>query len=275
MSYLTAIVHPLIIIRLLEHRLFTPLLKKTNSRGTASVSLSISGPSASLMTNNIQNNNQIIQNPNIIALEKITEPISITNEAHSSINQSFDVSQSALKTNQSSALTQSSNSTSKKTSPLSIGNQKYRKCSEGFFGSNDESNRDSGASIRKHSQISMFHRPTEKSYADSVISTDNYESSVDTTTHLNKISPSHQSNNHHSPNQSKSTYLKDLSKKLLKRVNSSHHTSNVNCKNKNLKTNATKSRKNSSTVPNRDSTIENDSEFSMCDSDFIILLYYF
>ena len=46
MSYLTTIVHPLIIIRLLEHRLFTPLLKKTvkprTSTNYASFSLSIS-----------------------------------------------------------------------------------------------------------------------------------------------------------------------------------------------------------------------------------------
>ena len=50
MSYLTTIVHPLIIIRLLEHRLFTPLIKKTmtDPRGAASsvnpsISLSMSG----------------------------------------------------------------------------------------------------------------------------------------------------------------------------------------------------------------------------------------
>jgi hypothetical protein len=37
-------VHPLIIIRLLEHRLFTPMLKKTtNPRATPSVSLSMAG----------------------------------------------------------------------------------------------------------------------------------------------------------------------------------------------------------------------------------------
>ncbi|CAF0909879.1 unnamed protein product, partial [Brachionus calyciflorus] len=39
MSYLCTLVHPLIIIRLLEHRLFTPLLKKSNSRAPTSLSL--------------------------------------------------------------------------------------------------------------------------------------------------------------------------------------------------------------------------------------------
>jgi hypothetical protein len=39
MSYLTSVVHPLIIIRMLEHRLFTPLLRKTNSRAVNSNSL--------------------------------------------------------------------------------------------------------------------------------------------------------------------------------------------------------------------------------------------
>ncbi|RMZ95519.1 1-phosphatidylinositol 4-5-bisphosphate phosphodiesterase epsilon-1 [Brachionus plicatilis] len=39
MSYLCTLVHPLIIIRLLEHRLFTPLLKKSNSRKPSSFSL--------------------------------------------------------------------------------------------------------------------------------------------------------------------------------------------------------------------------------------------
>ena len=39
MSYLCTLVHPLIIIRLLEHRLFTPLLKKSNTRESSSFNL--------------------------------------------------------------------------------------------------------------------------------------------------------------------------------------------------------------------------------------------
>lgn len=39
MSYLCTLVHPLIIIRLLEHRLFTPLLKKSNTRESTSFNL--------------------------------------------------------------------------------------------------------------------------------------------------------------------------------------------------------------------------------------------
>ena len=54
MSYLTTIVHPLIIIRLLEHRLFTPLLKKTVKPRTSTnfTSLSISSASTNLISNN-------------------------------------------------------------------------------------------------------------------------------------------------------------------------------------------------------------------------------
>jgi hypothetical protein len=44
MSYLTTIVHPLIIIRLLEHRLFTPLLKKSVKPRSAFSSIASNSP---------------------------------------------------------------------------------------------------------------------------------------------------------------------------------------------------------------------------------------
>lgn len=137
MSYLTTIVHPLIIIRLLEHRLFTPLLKKTtNPHGTPSVSLSMSAACSNAIapfTTSSASNSQTINTP--------------TN--------------SFLKTSQDNAINVSSGIHHKKSlqcGPVSSGVAaavQKRKCSEGFYNTS-EFDAERTPTHRKHSQASIF-----------------------------------------------------------------------------------------------------------------------
>lgn len=145
MSYLSTIVHPLIIIRLLEHRLFTPLLKKTtNTRATPSVSLSMSAACSN-------------------AIAPLTASSSTSNNQLPA-GGAVGGSGSFLKT--SSQLQDPStvgpgiyHKKSLQCGPTSPGaSMQKRKCSEGYFNmTSSEFDRDRGsASQRKHSQASIF-----------------------------------------------------------------------------------------------------------------------
>ncbi len=97
MSYLSTIVHPLIIIRLLEHRLFTPLLKKTNSRAPVTPNQQITSVNLSkISSTNIDNdinylkvNNDINQNKT--SNESVhSSSIEQTNNESSNIKNNFN-----------------------------------------------------------------------------------------------------------------------------------------------------------------------------------------
>lgn len=146
MSYLSTIVHPLIIIRLLEHRLFTPLLKKTtNTRATPSVSLSMSAACSNAIapfTSSSPSNSQTI-NPN-----------------QSGAPAGGGSSGSFLKTSLGDPAPHIYHKKSLQcgpTSPGMIASMQKRKCSEGYYNmSPSEFENDRSPSHRKHSQASIF-----------------------------------------------------------------------------------------------------------------------
>ena len=128
MSYLTTIVHPLILIRLLEHRLFTPLLKKTNTRGGAtSISMSAGANSISQQA-------------------QLTSFTSISNSTNNKIPSSTSFP--------SSQLTPATESVSSKTpSPIAP----FRKGSDGFFSRTNQvqGNYEANNAARKSSSSSI------------------------------------------------------------------------------------------------------------------------
>ena len=214
MSYLTTIVHPLIIIRLLQHRLFTPLLKKTNSRAMTNNSVSLLGSVGA-----------------------------------GSCRSSTDAGKSSL----SNSLNQTS-----KLSQMSRSQAEYGDAPVGILKKNQKISKHSGSSSpppstnknkrtnRKFSQdqfpnmeflIRKNRKSSQISLNNNSITTDNKSLTVNNpnvkmefiVTDMNSKNPSHHisSNNsnstHPSPtNTTKTTYLKDLSKKILKRVNSNY-----------------------------------------------------
>lgn len=144
MSYLSTIVHPLIIIRLLEHRLFTPLLKKTtNTRATPSVSLSMSAAcSNAIAPFTSPSNSQTINNNNAGSFLKTSlggDPLPSLSSGGPGIYQ-----KKSLQCGPSS-------------SAMFASTQK-RKCSEGYYNINpSEFDHDRNPTHRKHSQASIFH----------------------------------------------------------------------------------------------------------------------
>lgn len=230
MSYLCTIVHPLIIIRLLEHRLFTPLLKKTNSRAPTSVSLSIGNPST------LNQQTPVIQ-PQVTTTS--------TNSIKLPSSTSFP-SNTQLSTQTPEQLNKDKEST-KSSSPfrpsVASTSNYHRKCSEGI---NPCLNTEY-TNTRKPSQVSLFNKEP----------TDFINENI--TLIKPGLSPSHNSSSNysnHSPNSSsKTAYLKDLSKRLLKRVNSSNQFSYSNFKKSFKNVSNSKSRKNSS-INNQTNEIE-------------------
>lgn len=151
MSYLSTIVHPLIIIRLLEHRLFTPLLKKsTNTRATPSVSLSMSAACSNAiapLTSSSASNSQSMQNTNHAPSNSLTSSFLRTS---SQLGDPIPSSSAALH-----------HKKSLQCGPVSPGmaaSAQKRKCSEGFFNvGQNEFDRERTPTPRKHSQASIFH----------------------------------------------------------------------------------------------------------------------
>lgn len=245
MSYLTTIVHPLIIIRLLEHRLFTPLLKKTttnNTRATPSISLSVSGATS---------NATAVPLPGPSGTQPTPTGCSVAYRmTDTKMSPSMSFTYNNIANNESTSLTPYA----KKNSIAKGANVQRRKCSEGFYNlrSNEDSpaslvNSHSHASQRKHSQASInFSKNYEKSFASSYNndSSDNYDSQGANDPN-SKHSPSH---NTAGASLSKKALLKDLSKRILKRVNSGHFTNNANSKKLQKPRSYSKSRKNSSVV---------------------------
>lgn len=151
MSYLSTIVHPLIIIRLLEHRLFTPLLKKTtNTRATPSVSLSMSAACSNAIapfTSSSPSNSQTIPN---------------NQQSSAGGAQQASSSGSFLKTSLGDPAPHIYHKKSLQCGPTSpaggmLASMQKRKCSEGYYNmSPSEFENDRSPSHRKHSQASIF-----------------------------------------------------------------------------------------------------------------------
>jgi hypothetical protein len=226
MSYLASVVHPLIIIRLLEHRLFTPLLKKTPAARNAthpSVSLSMAGGPASYQVNSHSTNLQI--NPNY------QHSVSISIGGHSQgggvggyhSNSSNKITPSTSFPSNSHLLTIESGNNSSSAAMSTKNNSPMGRTSIQLGRSTYDPNEggDDPHYQRKRSQISLFHNNRyEKSYTDS-IDTDNFIITRPVTGQSGK-SPMHVSSHSSSTAAatSKKTLFKDLSRRLLKTVNS-------------------------------------------------------
>jgi hypothetical protein len=251
MSYLASVVHPLIIIRLLEHRLFTPLLKKTPAARNAthpSVSLSMAGGPGSYQVNPHGTNLQInpgYQHSVSISIgghsqgglhsassNKITPSTSFPSNSHLLTIESSNNNNSAIST--------------KSNSPMGRASMQLGRSNEGA---------DDPHYQRKHSQISLFHHNRyEKSYTDSV-DNDNFIITRPVTGQSSSgKSPMHASSQNANTT-SKKHLFKDLSKRLLKTVNnSSNSTGNSGFK---LKINP-KGNKKSSNVSSQSQLNENE-----------------
>jgi hypothetical protein len=238
MSYLASVVHPLIVIRLLEHRLFTPLLKKTNPNHN---------PINSIKTNNsfslfTSTNNQA--------------PAANHAPTTTPISESKKISPSTSFTSNSHLLTIETTKSNSSSSPLGGSGRhsttvRYGKCNENL---NDEEFLD----LKPNNQISLLSKNKyESKGTDSLDINDNFIITEVGGAGLNinhnnynkiNVSPMHASSNgsqtSSSVTSSKKTLFKDLSQRLLKTVNVSSN----NKLNLNLKLN--KNRKNSSTTPN-------------------------
>lgn len=236
MSYLSTIVHPLIIIRLLEHRLFTPLLKKTtNTRATPSVSLSMSAA----CSNAIGATLGAATAQSSVAIPLPAPPSASVPSTSMSQNSFLKTSQGDQGSNSSSSSAALHHKKSLQCGPSSPSGvaaaAQKRKCSEGYYNiSPNEFESSKSPSHRKHSQASIFfsknhqQQPSNQQNASDSLGFDS-EGNDSTTNSDSRAtgSPSH----HHKDPSSKKTLLKDLSKKILRRVNSgnfSHHHHNRN-----------------------------------------------
>jgi hypothetical protein len=232
MSYLSTIVHPLIIIRLLEHRLFTPLLKKTtNTRATPSVSLSMSAACSNAI-------GATLGAQSTVAIPLPAPPSASVPSTSMSQNSFLKTSQGDQGSNSSSSSAALHHKKSLQCGPSSPSGvaaaAQKRKCSEGYYNiSPNEFESNKSPSQRKHSQASIFfsknhQQPSNQQNASDSLGFDS-EGNDSTTNSDSRAagSPSH----HHKDPSSKKTLLKDLSKKILRRVNSgnfSHHHHNRN-----------------------------------------------
>ena len=230
MSYLASVVHPLIIIRLLEHRLFTPFLKKTtNSRNTVSsyhpsVSLSLVGnqnahqqtrgstinQSASIC---IGGGGEGTSNQYSVTADKLTPSTSFPSNSHL-----LSIENNAKNTSSNTPLGRSSMQCGKSSNAmLDVLSDEFK----------------SGGQLYNHSQISLFFKKSNnnnnnKNYNDSIdnenfIITGPVSASSDRSPMHFSLLNSHnsQTSNVSTSSSSKKTLFKDLSKKLLKSV--SHH----------------------------------------------------
>ena len=218
MSYLTTIVHPLIIVRLLEHRLFTPLLKKTNSRAPANNSVSLLGSmGASVSTGSTDAGKSSLSSSlnqtTHSKLTKMNSRASIFNR--NSNNDRTETPSGILKKN--SKITKQSGSASPPPSFIAKNQRANRKFSQDQFPNTEYLIKKN----RKGSQISL-NNPIENDPNSKMefVVTDINGKSGNSPNH--QITSSNSNSNQHSPINSKSTYLKDLSKKILKRVNSNY-----------------------------------------------------
>ena len=225
MSYLTTIVHPLIIVRLLEHRLFTPLLKKTNSRAPTNNSISILGSmGASSGTGSMDAGKSSLSNSLSQPAAKLTKMNSRASIFNRSSNQETTVETPAGILKKNSKVFKHSGSASPPPSIIGKNQRANRKFSQDQFPNMEYLMKKS----RKGSQISLNNTISnnQESKMEFVV-TDMSALSTNATT-ASGLSPLHQksssnsNSNQHSPINSKTTYLKDLSKKILKRVNSNY-----------------------------------------------------
>lgn len=220
MSYLTTIVHPLIIIRLLEHRLFTPLLKKTNSRAATSVSFSVMGAanpqpvraplSHSICVNPSANSNNIgsiavITNMNSNSQSHLA---SLSNKkSPMSASTSFPNNNLVSIANEAQTAQSSNQQPDEYESKDKMNNKMNDDVEVNYDDTKSEHN-------RKNSQISLFKSSNYDKINDSIGFQDNLDNTTDNQKDANSLNINGQSPN------SKTTYLKGLSKKILKRVNS-------------------------------------------------------
>lgn len=201
MSYLTTIVHPLIIIRLLQHRLFGPFTRRNNvnpTRAATAASTTTCGTnSLSILNGNQQNN---LKTPTATAKSPSSNSILITSSTSFPSNSLFNPT-----SDQHHVLSSVSANTSKSSSPQPPLN---RVNDEDLLLNNN----------RKLSQIS-----TNNGLIITNVDVSGSGNLIDLNI-SNKlgVSPSHNSTStQYSPSSpSKRSKLRDFSKKILRRVNS-------------------------------------------------------
>jgi hypothetical protein len=228
MSYLASVVHPLIIIRLLEHRLFTPLLKKSTPAATRNATQSVS-----LSTGGAPGGGAYLispHHPNTLQLNPVnyqhSVSVSMASPHHESSSSkitpstSFPSNPHLLTATDGSQMMMMMNTSTKSNSPMGRASMQLGRCSNEL----DASGEHDVHYQRKHSQISLFSRNRyEKSYTDS-LDTDNFV--------ITKMgggngggsgkSPVHLTAAATSSSSSKKTLFKDLSRRLLKSVSRSN-----------------------------------------------------
>ncbi len=216
MSYLTTIVHPLIIIRMLQHRLFGPFSRRTNMHPTrattAASSTTCASNSLSIGTGHIQSSN-----PNKNNLQ--TSNINIMQNKSPSSNSIFITSTSFpnATTEHSNLISSVSANTSKSSSPnpshirpAVSGDEEY---SNVHMNSNDTN--------RKASQISNSLQINNVDISNSGIFIDINDNHKLTVSTSNNSTVTSQQSSPAGTSNSKRSKLKDFSKKILRRVNSS------------------------------------------------------